>query len=64
MALVPWQPNDAPRHNKAAKTEKAKRIWSTVATDTLEQTGDEVLAMRYANAAVKRHLTNKAKGKK
>jgi len=51
---MPWTDRDAKRHTSKASSPKAKRQWETVANRTLEDTGDEGKAIRYANAAVAR----------
>lgn len=51
---MPWQPGDAARHDKKAKSGKAKRQWSNVANSVLKRTGDEGLAVREANGVVAR----------
>lgn len=49
---MPWQPDDAPRHDKKADTPHLRRLWSEVANKVLSDTGDEGRAVRIANAAV------------
>lgn len=51
---MPWNPSDATRHTKKAKSPKAKRQFAKVANKVLEKTGDEGRAIREANAAVKK----------
>lgn len=51
---MPWNPADTGRHNKqAAKSPAKSKQWSTVANSVLAKTGDEGIAIRIANAAVK-----------
>lgn len=49
---MPWSAADAPRHTKAAATAGLRQLWATVANNALSRTGDEVQAIREANAAV------------
>ncbi len=49
---MPWQPDDAPRHDRKADTPHLRRLWSEVANKVLDDTGDEGRAIRIANAAV------------
>jgi hypothetical protein len=51
---MPWNPKDATRHTKKAKSAKGKRQWSDVANSVLKRTGDEGRAVREANAVVGR----------
>ena len=51
---MPWTPRDATKHDKAAKSPKAKRQWADVADKVLAKTGNEGRAIREANAVVKR----------
>lgn len=51
---MPWNPSDATRHTKKAKSPKAKRQWRDVANSVLKKTGDEGRAVREANGAVKK----------
>lgn len=51
---MPWNPKDATKKTKAAKSPAAKKKWSTVANAVLKKTGDDGQAIRIANAAVKR----------
>lgn len=56
---MPWNPSDAARHTKKAKSAKSRRMWSHVANDALERGVSEGSAIQQANAVVKRN-----KGKK
>lgn len=51
---MPWQPADASRHTKKAKSPTAKRQWKDVANSVLSRGGSEGSAVREANAVVKR----------
>lgn len=51
---MPWQPSDATRHTKKAKSPKAKRQWADVADSVLSRGGSEGSAIRQANAVVAR----------
>lgn len=51
---MPWDPKDATRHSRKAKSGAAKRQWSTTANAVLAKSGDEGKAVRIANAAVKK----------
>jgi len=51
---MPWQPADAARHTKKAKSATAKRQWKDVANSALERGASEGSAIRQANAVVKR----------
>jgi|SRR5215469_4267993 len=50
---MPWTAEDAPRHNKDAKTKRLKEVWARVANQTLADTDDEGRAVRIANHAVR-----------
>lgn len=52
---MPWTPEDAERHTKKADTPALQRLWSEVANQVLETTGDEGRAIRKANAVVARN---------
>jgi hypothetical protein len=52
---MPWTSNDAERHTHKATTQTLKELWSKVANETLERTGDEGRAIREANAVVAKH---------
>ena len=49
---MPWNPEDAFRHTKKAKTPKLRREWSHVANSVLKRTGDDGLAVREANGVI------------
>jgi hypothetical protein len=49
---MPWQPEDAPRHDRKADTPHLRRLWSEVANKVLAETGNEGRALHTANAAV------------
>lgn len=52
---MPWTPSDGPaRHTHKADSPKKKRMWSAVANNILDRTGDDARAVRGANAAVAR----------
>jgi hypothetical protein len=53
---MPWTSNDAEKHTHKANTPALKELWSKVANETLERTGDEGRAIREANAVVGRQL--------
>ena len=59
---MPWLASDAPAHDHAANTPELQHLWAQVANHVLEETGgDDAIAVREANAAVKRkrnHLVN------
>lgn len=50
---MPWTSDDATGHNKRANTPRKRKIWSRVANQVLEETGDEGRAVRIANHAVR-----------
>lgn len=52
---MPWIPDDAERHTRRADTPDLQRLWSEVANQVLEATGDEGRAIREANAVVARN---------
>lgn len=56
---MPWKPEEAMKHTKAAKGAKAQRLWAKVANETLERTGDEGRAIREANAVVRKEKEKK-----
>ena len=47
---MPWAPADATRHDKQANTKAKRRKWSAIANAILSKTGDDVLAIKTANA--------------
>ena len=47
---MPWVPADAIRHDKQANTKAKRRKWSAIANAILSKTGDDVLAIKTANA--------------
>jgi hypothetical protein len=51
---MPWTATDAERHTHKATTSELKELWSKVANESLERTGDEGRAIREANAVVAR----------
>jgi hypothetical protein len=51
---MPWKRSDATKHTKKATSDKAKRMWASVANEVLHRTGDEGRAVRTANAVVAR----------
>lgn len=51
---MPWNPSDATRHTKKAKSAKAKRQWSHVSNNMLERGYDEGTAIKAANSVVKK----------
>jgi hypothetical protein len=51
---MPWTPNDAERHTHKATTRALKVLWSKVANECLQRTGDEGRAIREANAVMAR----------
>ena len=51
---MPWTAQDAKRHNKKAKSGKASRQWAAVANSVLAKTGNDVKAIREANAVIAR----------
>lgn len=52
---MPWTPDSGPeRHTKKADTKKKREVWSAVANERLQKTGDEGLAVREANAVINR----------
>lgn len=56
---MPWSARDAQKHDKKAKTPKAKRQWRDVANNVLAATGNEGRAIREANAVVKKRKRKK-----
>lgn len=55
---MPWSPQDAPRHSKAANTPKLRELWARVANERLDAGDGDAIAIKEANAAV-----NRARGK-
>jgi len=51
---MPWTSNGAERHTHKATTRVLKELWAKVADECRERTGDEVRAIREANAVVGR----------
>ncbi len=58
---MPWTPEAATQHTKAAKSAKSKRAFAHAANSILKATGDEGRAVRGGNAAVNE---SNAKGEK
>lgn len=58
---MPWDPKDATRHTKKARSPKRKRQWSKVANSMLASGKSEGAAVRAANAAVKKAKDKKVK---
>lgn len=52
---MPWTPNDATRHTHLANTPKLRELWSRIANERLNATGDEALAIREANSVIHTH---------
>jgi len=50
---MPWKAKDAVKHNKNAVGAKGKK-WAAVADAVLTKTGDDVKAIKTANAAIKK----------
>lgn len=59
---MPWNPEDASRHDSAANSPKKRRQWSDVANRVLSETGDEGRAVREANGVLKKEEISKYKG--
>lgn len=55
---MPWKLADAQRHTHLATTSRLRRIWTQVANKTLADTGDDAIAIRVANATVRRQVEN------
>jgi hypothetical protein len=51
---MPWTVNDAERHTHKATTPALKELWTKVANESLERTGDEGRAIREANDVLAR----------
>lgn len=49
---MPWNPQNAARHTRKAKTSSQKRKWSAVANSALERGASEGSAIRQANSVV------------
>lgn len=60
---MPWQPSDAQRHDKKAKSPHAQKQWSEVANSVLKETGDEGRAVREANGVIMKQEIGKFHGK-
>jgi len=58
---MPWSPKAAASKTKKAKSPKAKRQWSDVADSVLARTGNDALAIREANAVIKRRKAARKK---
>jgi hypothetical protein len=56
---MPWTANDAERHTHKAATTELKELWSKVANEALQRTGDEGRAIREANAVVARQAEHR-----
>jgi hypothetical protein len=55
---MPWNPEDAQKHTRKAKSPHARKVWAKISDAVLSRTGDEGRAIREANAAVKRMKGN------
>lgn len=53
---MPWQPSDAPRHQKLARSPAERAEWARVANAILKQTGDEGKAIRIANGLIRKRV--------
>ena len=62
--LMPWQASDAHSQKKAAKTAKDKNMWAHVANSVLQRTGNDGLAVREANAVLRRALLGRERKKR
>jgi hypothetical protein len=51
--IMPWDPSDAPAHDRKASTPAQRRQWAAVANSVLAKTGDDGRAVRTANGVVK-----------
>jgi hypothetical protein len=51
---MPWTSDDAERHTHKATTPELKELWTKIANESLERTGDEGRAIREANAVIAR----------
>jgi len=51
---MPWKSEDAPAYTRLASTRYRKKLWSTVANKELVRTGDKALAIKAANATLRR----------
>lgn len=58
---MPWQPSDAERHTKKAKSPVAKRQWRDVANSALARGASEGAAVRMANGVIRKRR-GKAEG--
>ena len=54
---MPWEPSDARRHTKKAKSSVRKRQFADVANSMLKRGASEGSAIRAANAAVKKSVS-------
>lgn len=53
---MPWEPSDATRHTKKAKSPVRKKQFAEVANSMLKRGASEGSAVRAANAAVKKSV--------
>jgi len=51
--VIPWTPDDAQSHTKAANTPAKREKWAAIANSVFKKDGDEGKAIRIADAAVK-----------
>ncbi len=58
---MPWTMSDAIHKTKKATTSTAKKQWSTVANKVLAKTGDDALAIKTANSAIKHRKAKNGK---
>jgi hypothetical protein len=49
---MPWEPKDATRHTKKARSARCKRAFAHASNSVLKRTGHEGRAVRAGNAAV------------
>lgn len=53
---MPWQPSDAQRHTKLARSAQERAEWARVANAILKRSGDEGKAIRIANGLIRRRV--------
>jgi hypothetical protein len=58
---MPWNPGDAKKHTKKAKSPKQERQWSAVANSMLETGKGDAAAIKAANAVIKKGKRNAKK---
>jgi len=55
---MPWTVGDAKLHTGLANTPSRQKLWAETANHVLDKTGDEAQAIKLANSAVHKDVTD------